>query len=177
MQSMNVAAGGTLYQDIPMQIYNFQTVEQVLKSNPEVQHRNYHNNYGIDSELIWNSFHSINYEKKGLFDRLRGGSTSPMYIWSSHHQCVKDLGKGYVPIAWSIDGKIIEAMAHTTYYNVLGVQFHPEPQAIFDSTLKLNQLPFEKAPKSYGEMYSGELGLNFHRCFWKEMGIRFSRFQ
>ncbi len=176
MQSMNVAAGGTLYQDIPTQIYNLETAEQVLQSIPEIQHRNYHTNFGTDNDLIWNSFHTISYEKKGFFDRLKGGASQLPFVWSSHHQCVRDLGKDYFPIAWSTDGKVVEAIAHRNFPNVLGVQFHPEPQAIYDSSLKLNQVPFEKSPKAYSEMYSGNLGLDFHLQFWKEMGERFSRF-
>lgn len=43
MQTMNVATGGTLIQDIPSEIYKLQYVEDVLKLDPARLHRNYHN--------------------------------------------------------------------------------------------------------------------------------------
>lgn len=44
---------------------------------------------------------------------------------SSHHQAVKDLGNGLVPLALSADG-LIEAVCLEGHIFCLGVQWHPE---------------------------------------------------
>lgn len=45
-------------------------------------------------------------------------------VWSTHHQAVKDLGKGLTATAWSPEG-IIEAIEHENG-RVIGLQTHPE---------------------------------------------------
>lgn len=60
---------------------------------------------------------------------------------SSHHQAVKEAGKGLIPFAYSDDG-IIEGMYLKDYDFLLGVQWHPErmntelSQAVFSSFMK-----------------------------------------
>ena len=44
---------------------------------------------------------------------------------SSHHQAVKDLGKGIIPFAFAPDG-IIEAVYMKGHFFFVGVQWHPE---------------------------------------------------
>ena len=44
---------------------------------------------------------------------------------SAHHQCVKQLGKGLVPIQWCPEDNILEAFVHESL-PILGVQWHPE---------------------------------------------------
>jgi gamma-glutamyl-gamma-aminobutyrate hydrolase PuuD len=44
---------------------------------------------------------------------------------SHHHQAVKSLGEGLVPVAWADDGTV-EAIEHPHRAWVLAVQFHPE---------------------------------------------------
>ena len=44
---------------------------------------------------------------------------------SSHHQAVKDIGKGLIPFAYAQDG-IVEGMYLRDYEFLLGVQWHPE---------------------------------------------------
>ncbi|NUM66236.1 gamma-glutamyl-gamma-aminobutyrate hydrolase family protein [candidate division KSB1 bacterium] len=46
---------------------------------------------------------------------------------SSHHQALRELGRGLVPIAWSEDG-LIEGFQNQNWdeHRVLGVQWHPE---------------------------------------------------
>lgn len=166
MQSMNVATGGTMIQDIPTELYEKSTLEQVLTMDFQQQHRNYYTNFGVDDNLIWGHLHQIRIEKGSLVDSLVSSSVAPM-VWSSHHQCIDGLGSGLMPIAWSLDGKIIESVGHINFPNVLGVQFHPEIPLLYKSNEKLNRIPSEANPLSYLSQFSGDRGENFHRALWR----------
>lgn len=171
MQSMNVAAGGTMYQDIPTELYGLKTVEEVLAQEQNAQHRNYHSSFGTDNELTWGHFHQIKFEEKSFLDTLNSFAEEFPYVWSSHHQALNVLGKNIVPIAWSIDGKIVEAVKHSKYPHVLGVQFHPEVPAIYNTEIKIKILPLETDSKSYIELYPSQKGEDFHRTFWRTVGF------
>jgi putative glutamine amidotransferase len=173
MQSMNVATGGSMIQDIPTEIYGYKTVEEILVLEDNLQHRNYNTNYGLDDELIWGYFHQIKYSKKSLLDSLNQFSDQYPNVWSSHHQALEKLGKGIVPIAWSMDGKIVEAVLHSEYPNVIGLQFHPEVSSIYNQDYVLPIEPFKKDVKSYIEMFPADKGENFHRSFWQFFGEKF----
>jgi putative glutamine amidotransferase len=165
MQSMNVATGGTMIQDIPTEIYGKSTLEQVLAMDSQQQHRNYFTNYGVDDNLIWGHLHQIRVEKQSIVDSLMASDVEP-FVWSSHHQCIDNLGSGLKPIAWSMDGEIIESVVHMNYPNVLGVQFHPEIPLLYKSNETLYRVPNEENPISYLSLYSGDKGENFHRAVW-----------
>ncbi|MDX9846585.1 MAG: gamma-glutamyl-gamma-aminobutyrate hydrolase family protein [Tenuifilaceae bacterium] len=175
MQSMNVATGGTMVQDIPTEIYGLTTVEEVFALDENMQHRNYYTNLGVDPDLIWGHFHQVKFEKGSLFDSLNENSETLPYIWSSHHQALGRLGQGIIPIAWSEDGKIVEAICHGKYPNVLGVQFHPEVPAIYDADSKLKRRPFEQEQQSYIDLYPNGKGEDFHRAFWQMVGAWYKR--
>lgn len=170
MQTMNVATGGTMVQDIPTEIFGLKTVEEVLAIDENMQHRNYNSNFGVEKDLIWGHFHQIKFMEGSILESLNNRSSVLPYIWSSHHQALKQLGKDIVPIAWSLDGKIVEAVIHSKYPKVLGVQFHPEVPSIFDVEKKLKRTPFEQNPKSYIDLYPNEKGEDFHSAFWKMVG-------
>ena len=91
MQLINVAFGGSLYQDIACQF------------NTTIDHRK-------GSHRILGSGNKI----QGEF-----------IVNSSHHQAVKDLGKGLSASAFSEDG-IVEAITLDDYPYLTGVQWHPE---------------------------------------------------
>lgn len=96
MQFANVAAGGTLVQDIPSQV------------GKQVNHKGYH---------------SVRIEPGSfLAEILAAGSAD---VFSSHHQAVKDIGKDLKVVARSEDG-VIEAMERTQGGFRLFVQWHPE---------------------------------------------------
>lgn len=173
MQSINVATGGTLYQDIPGEIYHISNVDAVLMLDPNMQHRNYYENYWPDEEISWDSFHQLDITSDSfIVPKIKGHNP---FVWSSHHQCVKKLGKELIPTAWSMDGKIIESIAHKKYPNVNGVQFHPEALVIYDLTQKLKIKPDQPVGPSYLDQYGGEKGYNFHLDFWKEFALRFNQ--
>ena len=103
IQVLNVAAGGTLYQDINGQI------DDSFKHNQKAptQHPTHKVRVKTGSRL-----HGI-FKKKELM------------VNSFHHQAVKNLGRQFLATAWSDDG-VVEAMESEDNIFVLGVQWHPE---------------------------------------------------
>ncbi len=138
MQTMNVATGGTLVQDIPTEIYNIWSAEDLLNGDPDQMHRNYADkvNTGCDAPTSYH-FHRVNLEKKEILTKGIGfkSRVAPLVL-SSHHQALEKLGTGWVIVATSMDGKIVEAIRHSKYPHVLGVQFHPEKPGLFDPTIE-----------------------------------------
>jgi putative glutamine amidotransferase len=167
MQTMNCATGGTMIQDIPMEIYNIVTVEDVLNM-PDAQHKNYNSYFDYDDELTGYNFHKIKPKGESIISKIIG-KTEP-YVLSSHHQAIKKTGKNLDIAAVSPDGKIVEAVVHQKYKHVAGTQFHPEYTGLYkkDFTIKLKHDDDEN--QSFLSLYSGEKGENFHRKYWKIIG-------
>jgi putative glutamine amidotransferase len=111
-QLVNVAFGGTLYQDIPSQ----------KPSN--VNHR--------DWDIYDQNFHALNLEADGLLRKLAG--KSQVRVNTVHHQAIKDLGQGLLVEAKSEDG-LVEAVRLEGKPYVYAVQWHPEFQDPQDSSL------------------------------------------
>jgi len=163
MQTMNVATGGTMIQDIPSEVYDLKTVEEVLNSNNNTQHRNYNNNLVNDSTLFSGNFHEIKINNtKPLINKY---NSNPL-VYSNHHQAVKSLGKDLKIIATSADGKIIEAIAHEKYPNVLGIQFHPEGTYLHNQEIKYRINPSDEL-KSGKQILLDSYSYDFHLEFWR----------
>jgi putative glutamine amidotransferase len=173
MQTINVATGGKLIQDIPTQNYDTFTAEDVLQLDPEKRHRNYFVHIENDPTLIYGNFHSLYYERGSLFDVFNSQHETTPFVWSSHHQCIENIGKNLMPIAYSKDKKIIEAITHSIYPNVLGVQFHPEIVSIFNDSIQLKLHSSQINLKSYSEMFPQENGSDFHYALWKHVSKMF----
>ena len=106
IQTLNVAAGGTLWQDLPSQ-----RPSRVVHKEP-LEGRN-------RRQLL----HAVVVEPSAHLRVILGGGTQ--MVNSIHHQAVRDPAAGFVPVAAAPDGTIeaIEAIHHAF---VLGVQWHPE---------------------------------------------------
>ena len=102
IQVMNVAFGGTLYQDIST---------QHPKAN--ILHR-------IKAENVIH--HYVDIKEGTLLHKLLGAKAG---VNTSHHQAVKDLAEGFIISAYSEDG-VIEGIEMPGRPCLLGVQFHPE---------------------------------------------------
>lgn len=127
MQLMNVAGGGTLYQDIVSQ------KEDVLGHLPT--------DMPVD-EL----YHSIEITEQTRLKHIFG--TEHLLINSFHHQAVKEIAKDYTATAISEDG-IIEAMEHKNKDFAVGVQWHPEDlTARHPEFLRLFRALVDAVPKS-----------------------------
>ena len=170
MQSMNVATGGTMIQDIPTEIYGLWNAEEILALPPDQMHRNYADkvNTGCEEPTSYH-FHRVRL-KEGSFlkKELKFRSKSDPLVLSSHHQSVESPGMGWVVAATSMDGKIIEAMEHEQYPNVVGVQFHPEKPGLFDpSIIHPNSC---NSRINFQQVIRDTDSYKFHKAYWKFMG-------
>ncbi len=96
IQLINVALGGSLWQDIPAQL-----TDTLIHSG--------------------NATHSVSFTDNSILARL---FPHKIRVNSYHHQSVKQLGDGLTATAHSDDG-IIEAI-ESTERNIIAVQWHPE---------------------------------------------------
>lgn len=103
MQAMNVACGGSLYQDIPAQV------------NEALQHR--------QPTTATRLSHSVSIATGSLLSRIV--KRARMRVNSSHHQSVKRVGRALIASATAPDG-IVEAIEHPEHRFFLGLQWHPE---------------------------------------------------
>jgi putative glutamine amidotransferase len=98
---LNVAAGGTLIQHLPVG-----TDES-------------HKQYERDCETV----HPVEVDPGSLLAAITGQRA--FGVNTLHHQAVARVGASLRPVAWAPDG-VIEAVASIDDRPVLGVQWHPE---------------------------------------------------
>ena len=166
LQSMNVATGGTLTQDIPAQTYGKTNAEEILKLKKDQLHRNYWPEVSEDTMLMGINFHPIQYTAHPFFlEKVKADKELNPMVLSSHHQSIYELGKDLIVTATSMDGQVIEGIQHRIYPNVFAVQFHPEVPDLYKEGEKLKFAPTD-IPKSYFEILS-ESDREFHRQYWK----------
>ena len=103
IQLVNVAHGGTLYQDLKTQYIS------------DVDHARYHVSIG--------PIHQVDIREGTLLKQILGQAT--VSVNSRHHQNVKALGKGLRANAISEDG-LIEGLELENGYPGIAVQWHPE---------------------------------------------------
>jgi putative glutamine amidotransferase len=104
-QLLNVAFGGTLYQDIATQ-------------RPDAQAH-------VDPELFDQLEHRVRFAPGSRLAELYGG-LSELSVTSIHHQSIKTPGKEIAVEAVSAHDGIVEAIRWTGTGYVVGVQWHPE---------------------------------------------------
>jgi len=106
VQLINVALGGSLYQDIPSQI------DTTIDHNLSYTHED------------WTfPAHSITIAADSRLARMLG--TTHLMINSLHHQAVRRVATGLRAVAWAPDG-VIEALESEGPTFIIGVQCHPE---------------------------------------------------
>jgi gamma-glutamyl-gamma-aminobutyrate hydrolase PuuD len=103
-QLINVAFGGTLYQDI----------------RTELAESGVHVTDGYEKHR-----HELRFEPGSRLARLYRGIERPA-VTSIHHQSVKNLGRGLRVEAWSEPDGIVEAIRGEGKSYIFGVQWHPE---------------------------------------------------
>lgn len=166
MQMMNVATGGTLVQDIPTEIYHVNTYEGMLKLSKEQQHKNYWFAISYGGGYSYFNIHSVQLIQTSIFKHMNLPQLNANYqVISSHHQCIEDPGLNLAVSALSMDEKIIEAVEHTKYKNVYGVQFHPEHWGIYTAEYQYKNCPDSEMHAIKDEF--DENSMKFHYVFWK----------
>lgn len=106
IQVLNVARGGTLYQDLPDQY------------GGALQHRQQHAGIPMDMPA-----HRLQVAETSLLASVYG--SVEIDANSLHHQAVKDLGSDLTINACTEDG-VIEAVSYDRHPFALGIQWHPE---------------------------------------------------
>lgn len=129
-QMLNVALGGSLYQDL----YS-QNEEELLQHSQKAP--------------IGHRSHFVNIIEGTLLHRIIG--ENKITVNSRHHQAVRELGSGLQCSGTSSD-HVIEAIESIHHPFVLGVQWHPENLAIHanDAASKKIYASFIKACQSKG---------------------------
>jgi len=115
MQVMNVALGGSLYQDLDTQ------------RPGSLPHR--------PKEGDPPSMHRVQVESKSRLAKILG-ELLEFEVGSTHHQAVKVLGKGLIVNASSPDG-LIEGIELPDSPKVIGIQWHPEKDRTSEASKRL----------------------------------------
>lgn len=126
MQSLNVALGGTLFQDIPAQV------------STSLRHR--------QSAPAVKLSHWIAVHPESLLQRIL--RRSRIRVNSSHHQSVRRVAPSLAVSAVAPDG-VIEAIESPRHPFLLGVQWHPEYLYRHDSMARRIFSSFVKAARTY----------------------------
>jgi putative glutamine amidotransferase len=107
MQVLNVALGGTLYQDLPSQMDH-----SVLLGHRQETPK-------------WQPTHEVDVDAGSQVAGIMG--TGELKVNSYHHQAVKDLASGLVAVAYAPDG-VVEAVEWRDLSQrwLVGVQWHAE---------------------------------------------------
>ena len=104
IQMLNVAAGGTIYQDIAAEM-----------PQPTLRHS--------QSGAGWYASHTIDIISESRLFQIFDSPTAR--VNSFHHQAVREIGEGFIATAKAKDN-VIEAIESPTRRFALGVQYHPE---------------------------------------------------
>ena len=105
-QLINVAAGGTLYQDLSLIPGNILKHNQV--SNPTLK------------------THKVEIKENSVISSIFGKETM---VNSFHHQVIDKVANDFIVVAKASDG-VVEAIEHKTYKFLVAVQWHPEMLAV-----------------------------------------------
>jgi putative glutamine amidotransferase len=117
IQVLNVALGGTLYQDL-------------AAHKPDSIRHNYFDSAGFERDYL---AHKVNFAPGSRLARLLGASSLP--VNSLHHQGLKSLAAELTPVGHAPDG-LVEAVEIADHPFAIGVQWHPEALAPQDPVMR-----------------------------------------
>ncbi len=104
LQVVNVALGGTLIEDIPMEIGSM--------------------DHSVIGHHVFNGHQHVRLEARCKVAAVVG--STDLEVNSIHHQAVRDLAPGFTAVGWADDG-VVEAIQHEDDdWPLLAVQWHPE---------------------------------------------------
>lgn len=108
MQVLNVALGGTVYQDL----YAQKKGKLLLHSQTSAREE---------------TSHFVHLHEKSRLQQIMG--TKKILVNSFHHQAVKEIAEELAIVGVASDG-IVEAVEHSSHPFCIGVQWHPEALAL-----------------------------------------------
>ncbi|MBM4337521.1 MAG: gamma-glutamyl-gamma-aminobutyrate hydrolase family protein [Deltaproteobacteria bacterium] len=109
MQVMNIVLGGDLEPHLP-DVYGESVLHRLPPREP--------------------TQHGVRAERAGVLGEIFGGDEFPVCSW--HHQALRRLGSGLAVTAHAPDG-VVEGVVFDSHPFALGVQWHPEMQALDDA--------------------------------------------
>lgn len=115
MQILNIALGGTIYQDMSLRLTPTINHVQLSAHREDVSHK-------------------VTFSSSSMLYNICGESA---YTNTFHHQCIKALGENLRITGISSDG-VIEAVESVTHPFIVGVQWHPE--CMYDSSPSMQKL-------------------------------------
>jgi putative glutamine amidotransferase len=131
IQAINVALGGSLYQDVPSQH------PKAIKHDYFPTATHYTRDYLA---------HEIHVQEQSRVGRLLGGRR--LHVNSMHHQGIKKLAPGLAATAHAPDG-LIEAVECARGTFLIGVQWHPEELTETSDPMRRLFLAFVNAAGTY----------------------------
>lgn len=169
-QSLNVATGGTLIQDITWETYGLKTLEELIALGEIAWHTNPYHRLYPDAKRNYFPYelHPIKLLPEGKFCQEWGFKPEDKpRVLSAHHQQVNKLGLGLRVIATSLDGHVIEALEHQSFPNVLALQFHPEFPLLWDKEARFRFRPEDKEPQCPRTLLEkSPPSFEFHQKLW-----------
>jgi putative glutamine amidotransferase len=162
LQAMNVATGGTLIQDIASEIYGAKTFEDILLLPKAARHRSAEHRLWPKKVPGPGVYHPLRFTGAPELWKSLHPHAEPVSVLSIHHQAIEKLGAKLEAIASSADGKVVEAVSHLRFPNVLAVQFHPEYYFLDRMLTAKGKLKKRIAPQPQDART-----LAFHRRFWQ----------
>ncbi len=131
IQLINLAAGGTLYQDLAAQLEG------------SVKH-DYFPGQGFARDQLT---HDVVVEEGSVLAEIFGAGT--LRVNSMHHQAINRLGEGLVVTARATDDQVVEGVEVPDHPFMVGVQWHPEALAVNDEVTRVLFDRFIDAARAY----------------------------
>ena len=131
IQIINAALGGTLYQDIYSQMKNEDgSPARLIKHSQDEDRRYSSQTVKVEKDSI---LYKIFSDAKNYADAEAFRKTETLCVNSFHHQACKEAAPCLKVTARAVDG-VIEAIESNEFKSILGVQWHPEPYILRNST-------------------------------------------
>jgi putative glutamine amidotransferase len=176
LQSINVATGGTLIQDIPSEVYRIKTFEAGLKLPAAKVHRSYSRPLSPALGVGNAAIHPVKFKGRSELVKALVPDKKPVMVISLHHQAIEKLGRGLMVLATSLDGKIIEAIGHKKFPGVLGIQFHAEKDLMWEPDSVYLEEENARVPNYVAEWFQkDQRARTFIQAFWRLVGDRIQK--
>ena len=139
MQLVNVAFGGSLYQDFSFRMNSSLGLSPSGRSQDESFEKKFLD-HTLEGSALYHKKHPVIIQKESKLFRIIG--RRKIMVNTSHHQMVKKVAPKFIATAWSEKDGVVEAIELVDDNFLLCVQWHPElmkdrsSKALFDSLIQ-----------------------------------------